>query len=43
MHTIEDGYHALGLLIDVNWDRLFYPSAIVAGMLLGAYVSSWLV
>ncbi|CUH53086.1 hypothetical protein [Shimia marina] len=43
MHTIEDGYRALGLLIDLNWERLFFPSAIVVGLMLGAYISSWLV
>ncbi|MGR3637253.1 MAG: hypothetical protein ACU0BK_15205 [Shimia sp.] len=35
MHTIEDGYRALGLLIDINWERLLFPSAILAGLSLG--------
>ena len=38
MHTIEDGYRALGLLIDINWERLLFPTAIIAGLSLGAYI-----
>ncbi|MEP2530582.1 hypothetical protein [Shimia sp.] len=38
MHTIEDGYRALGLLIDVNWDRFMFPLAIMGGLMFGAYV-----
>ena len=40
MHTIEDGYRALGLLIDVNWERLLFPTAIIAGLSLGAYIGT---
>ncbi|WP_165798949.1 hypothetical protein [Shimia abyssi] len=38
MHTIEDGYRALGLLIDINWDRILFPAAILGGLMLGAYL-----
>jgi len=40
MHTIEDGYRALGLLIDINWERLLFPTAIIAGLSLGAYIGT---
>ncbi|SFK65026.1 hypothetical protein [Shimia haliotis] len=40
MHTIEDGYKALGLLIDINWERLLFPAAILAGLSLGYFIGS---
>ncbi|MDA5555462.1 hypothetical protein [Shimia sp. MMG029] len=40
MQTITNGYRAIGLLIDINWDRFVYPSAVVAGLVIGAYISS---
>lgn len=40
MHTIEQGYKALSLLIDVNWDRFLFPTAILAGLLAAAYIGS---
>jgi hypothetical protein len=42
MHTITDGYRAIGLLIDINWDRLLFPAAILAGLMLGAYIGMFL-
>lgn len=40
MHTIEQGYNALGLLIDINWDRLLFPTAILFGLMGAAYLGS---
>ncbi|SMP23766.1 hypothetical protein [Shimia sagamensis] len=40
MHTIEDGYRAVGLLIDINWERLLFPTAIIAGLSLGSYIGT---
>lgn len=40
MHTIEQGYRAISLLIDINWDRLLFPSAILAGLMAAAYIGS---
>lgn len=40
MHTIENGYRAVGLLLDVNWERLLFPVAIVAGLTLGYYLGA---
>ncbi|WP_204115184.1 hypothetical protein [Shimia biformata] len=44
MHTLEHGYRAIWLLFDVNWDRLLFPGAIVAALLLATYMRSlgWL-
>ena len=39
MQTITNGYRAIGLLIDVNLERFVYPSAVVAGLIIGAYIS----
>lgn len=40
MHTIEHGYRALGLLIDINWERLLFPAAILAGLMLGSFIGT---
>ncbi len=40
MHTIEHGYRALSLLIDINWDRVLFPTAILIALTAGAYVFS---
>ncbi len=38
MHTVDDGFRAFGLLIDINWERLIYPVAVLGGLMLGAYL-----
>ena len=40
MHTIEQGYRAVSLLIDINWDRLLFPSAILVALMAAAYIGS---
>jgi len=40
MHTIESGYRALGLLIDINCERLLFPVAIIGGLSLGSYIGT---
>jgi len=40
MHTIENGYRAVGLLIDINWERLLFPAAIIAGLSLSSYIGT---
>ncbi|WP_281280250.1 hypothetical protein [Shimia litoralis] len=40
MQTIHQGYRAIGLLIDINWDRLLFLAAIVSGLMLAAYLGS---
>jgi hypothetical protein len=40
MQTLQDGYSGLWLLLDINWDRLFYLGTILVGLLAGAYLGS---
>jgi hypothetical protein len=40
MQTLQDGYRAFGLLWDVNWDRLLFPSAILMGLLMGGFLGT---
>lgn len=40
MHTIEQGYRALSLLVDLNLDRFLFPTAILMGLLAAAYLGS---
>ena len=40
MQTIGQGYSALSLLIVINWDRLLFPAAILAGLIAAAYIGS---
>lgn len=38
MHTLQDGYRGLSMLMDLNWDRALYFTTIL--LALGA--SAWL-
>jgi len=40
MQQIANGYHGLGVLVTVNWDRLFYIGAIALALLAGAWLGS---
>lgn len=40
MQTIQEGYRGLSLLVDINWDRLFYFGTILVGLLAGAFLGS---
>lgn len=40
MQTIGHGYRALSLLFVINWDRLLFPMAILAGLISAAYIGS---
>ncbi|WP_372886541.1 hypothetical protein [Shimia sp.] len=40
MQTIEQGYRALSLLVEVNQDRFLFPAAILIGLLTAAYIGS---
>lgn len=35
MGHIEQSYRGLRLLFDLNWDRLLWPTAIAASLMLG--------
>ncbi len=36
MQTMTAGYHSLGLLLRLNWDRFFYIGTIAAALMSGA-------
>lgn len=40
MVAVENGYRGLGLLIDLNFDRLLYIGTILGALMLGAFVGS---
>ncbi|MCZ4351475.1 hypothetical protein O4H61_03010 [Roseovarius aestuarii] len=40
MQNITGGYRGLGLLVDLNVDRLIYLGAIAAGLFGAAYIVS---
>ncbi len=42
METIQNGYRGLSLLVNLNWDRLFYFATIFAALMAGAYLGSLL-
>ncbi|WP_257722126.1 hypothetical protein [Falsihalocynthiibacter arcticus] len=39
MQTINNGYRGLSLLVGLNLDRLIVSGAMVAALMLGAFVS----
>ncbi|MCV2881134.1 hypothetical protein [Actibacterium sp. XHP0104] len=42
MHTIAEGYRGLSVLVNLNWDRIFYMAAIGGALTGGAFVGSLL-
>ena len=40
MQTLQKGYKGLGLLMEVNLDRVIFPLALGAALFLGAYIGS---
>ena len=40
MQTLQKSYRGLGLLMDMNWDRILYLVTILAALWLGAFVGS---
>ena len=43
MQTMTAGYRSLSLLVELNWDRLFYFGAIGAALFLGGALGSAIV
>lgn len=41
MQNITGGYHGLGLLIDVNFDRLLFLGAIALALFGAAFIGSF--
>lgn len=42
MHTLVERTRGLSLLINVNWDRLFYAAAIVVALWAGSAIGTFL-
>ncbi len=40
MQAIMKNSQGLGLLLDLNWDRLFYVATLIAALAAGAWVAS---
>ncbi|MBC7154959.1 MAG: hypothetical protein H5U19_10205 [Rhodobacteraceae bacterium] len=40
MDHIHDGVRGFSLLLDLNWDRLFFVGTILVGLLAGAFLGS---
>ena len=40
MDAVQNGYKGLGLLIDLNFDRLLYVGTIVGALMLGGFIGS---
>ncbi len=40
MEAVQNGYKGLGLLIDLNFDRLLYIGTILGALMLGGFVGS---
>ena len=42
MEMISSGYRGLSLMVDLNWDRLFYFATIAAGLVAGGFIGTLL-
>lgn len=42
MQTINAGYRGLSLLLDLNWDKLFYLGTLVVALLSGGLLGTLL-
>lgn len=40
MHIVQNGYRGLSLLMDLNFDRLIYVSAVAGSLGIGAWLST---
>lgn len=40
MHTLQQSYRGLSLVMALNWDRLLFLVTIVIALLAGAYLGS---
>ena len=40
MHHLERSYDGLSLLIKLNWDRVLWPTAIAASLMLGNFAAT---
>ena len=40
MQHIEQSYRGLRLLVNLNWDRVLWPAAIAAALVVGNYAAT---
>lgn len=40
MQTIQAGYRGLSLLVNLNWDKLFYLGTLVLALLAGGLIGT---
>ncbi|WP_257784696.1 MULTISPECIES: hypothetical protein [Roseobacteraceae] len=40
MQTLQNGYRGLGLLLSINWERMFFPAVILAALYFGAFLGT---
>ncbi|WP_275671903.1 hypothetical protein [Ruegeria pomeroyi] len=40
MHVLQQSYRGLGLVMQLNWDRILFVGAIAAALFLGAFLGS---
>ncbi|MHA6324052.1 hypothetical protein [Roseivivax sp. CAU 1753] len=40
MHSIQQGYRGLNLILNLNWDRILYVCTIVFALFFGAFLGS---
>lgn len=40
MQTLQHSYRGLGLVMQLNWDRILYVGIIALSLLLGAYLGN---
>ena len=40
MQHIAHGYRSIGLLVDLNWDRILYIATIAVALMAGTFVGS---
>jgi hypothetical protein len=40
MQTMQTSYTGLGLLIDLNWDRVLYIGTIVLALMAGSFIGT---
>lgn len=40
MQLIASGYQGLSLLVNINWDRIFYLLTIFAALMLGGFLGA---
>ncbi|WP_280960206.1 hypothetical protein [Antarcticimicrobium luteum] len=40
MHSLQQTYHGLGLVMELNWDLFLYAATIIVALMAGAWLGS---